>query len=680
MIVIALVVVAVLVGGAASAAVLLRPQGTDAVQASSTTAGDDLQHLVDGGSGTLRWRSVGETTGAWVETSRADARTVNRLRLSSAGERTFTSARITFSDGSALLVAPNARGEVDVTFPARTARAARLTVAQGVPGTRSVALASFSLSDDGAATPTGQPELSASASSTASGSTAAALVDGDPRSDKLGAEWLADPAEQTASATVRWSGTRQIAAVRLWGPTAAAFDPGYSAAAALNGTLKFSDGSTVRVSGVAGGADGSTTVAFTPRMVSSVTAILERTIPQAAIGLRALTVYTAGDTPSITSAGDTAATAAAAGTCDAGTASAGTAASGVISLICPATGTSVDGQAILRVAAPAGTALAAQVAGEGPRSALRRVASASAEADGTATLTFSTRRMEQGPFTVLVSAAAGALRPLHAQLYNRGGSTRVDPAASHDAGTLVWDEQFDSSPSISGTGAGATYGAVKPEYWGGSQFGDAVFDDPSSGAGTFSVVDGALRIKAQPIGDRTDPAGSNRQHLGGLLSSLRVGASGFSAQYGYYEARMMAPAGNGTWPAFWMMNDDSATKVSDRSTEVDAVELYGNRTKQTCHATHNYVAKQDGGSVRCIDTAIVNDWGVGWHTYGVRIQPGQAQFYVDGRHVMTQTGLSNSDQPFFFMANLALGGGWPVDLSPTGGQAELWIDSIRVYV
>jgi hypothetical protein len=31
------------------------------------------------------------------------------------------------------------------------------------------------------------------------------------------------------------------------------------------------------------------------------------------------------------------------------------------------------------------------------------------------------------------------------------------------------------------------------------------------------------------------------------------------------------------------------------------------------------------------------------------------------------------------MVNLALGGGWPVDLSPTGEVSDLYIDWIRVW-
>ena len=35
--------------------------------------------------------------------------------------------------------------------------------------------------------------------------------------------------------------------------------------------------------------------------------------------------------------------------------------------------------------------------------------------------------------------------------------------------------------------------------------------------------------------------------------------------------------------------------------------------------------------------------------------------------------------PFFFLLDMALGGGWPVALDPTGGTSDLYVDWVRVY-
>lgn len=676
-----LVSVLVVVAIATVITMVLLPRSDGYARASSVADGGDLQALVSGRSSSIAWRSVSQTTGAWVETRWPRPQEVDRVRATAAGEHTFVSGRLTFSDDSALLVTPNAEGALDVSFPKRRATWARLTVTAATAGKESVSLASFVVSDDGDAVSTADPALTVTASSSAEDTTPQALVDGDPRRDSFGEEWRARPADSSARATVAWDGAREVSAVRIWGPTESAFDPAYSAAAALNGTLRFSDGSEVRISGIAGGSGEPTTIGFTPRMVTSATVVLEKTIPQATIGLRAVAVYLNGELPRVTASSTAQAGSTEAAACNSSTAPVGRAASDVISLVCPAVGATVGGKATLRIAASAGTAFVATTS-TGVPERIRQLGSGTTDADGAATVTFSTADLPHGPFTVLVQPTVTPLRPLHVQLFNGEGVSVSAAPAKHGAAALVWDDEFDATPTMSASGAGATYAAAKPEYWGTSQFGDAAFDDPASGAGTFSVVDGALRIKAQALGSRVDPAGNGARYRGGLLSSLRVGATGFSAQYGYYEARIMAPAGNGTWPAFWTMNDDSATKMSMSSpyTEVDAVELYGNNTKQTCHSIHDYVDKKDNSDVQCINPSMIDDWATGWHTYGVQIEPGQAAFYIDGKLVKTLVGLPNSEQPFYFIANLAVGGGWPVDLTPTGDRADLWIDYIRVYV
>nr|WP_255479935.1 glycoside hydrolase family 16 protein [Quadrisphaera sp. RL12-1S] len=248
--------------------------------------------------------------------------------------------------------------------------------------------------------------------------------------------------------------------------------------------------------------------------------------------------------------------------------------------------------------------------------------------------------------------------------------------------TLQWQDDFDAPLSVSGTGAGATYAAGKPESWGTSQFGDAVFAAPDTGAGTVATIPGGyLRLRVEPKGDLPVQTPYGQQHVGGLLSSARVGAGGFSAQYGYFEARMLAGAGKGTWPAFWMLNSQAATTDNKTAGEVDAVELYGHDTSFTCHTLHDWGAPDDANSTgsKCLSPQQVQDWAVGWHDYGVRVTPDGAQFSIDGQVVADKRGLGRSGEPFFFLLDMALGGGWPVALDPTGGTSDLYVDWVRAY-
>jgi beta-glucanase (GH16 family) len=133
-----------------------------------------------------------------------------------------------------------------------------------------------------------------------------------------------------------------------------------------------------------------------------------------------------------------------------------------------------------------------------------------------------------------------------------------------------------------------------------------------------------------------------------------------------------------------MLNTESAARPSDTAGEVDAVELYGHNTLGSCHTIHSWGSPEasvphDDGDPNCSDENGFADWAMAWHTYGVRISPDGATFSIDGREVSTPRGLTHSSEPFFFLVDLALGGGWPVDLSSTAGVTDMYVDWVHVY-
>jgi len=249
--------------------------------------------------------------------------------------------------------------------------------------------------------------------------------------------------------------------------------------------------------------------------------------------------------------------------------------------------------------------------------------------------------------------------------------------------TLVYHDEFNAPLSISESGTGADYAAAKPELQHVSQFGDAIFPDPKLGFGNVANVDNDfLRIAVRPMPDGyQDPLGWNRRYLGGLLASARPGGSGLSAQYGYFEARMLAPAAPGTWPAFWMLPSSNLTRSLPSVAEIDAVELYGHQPTGACHSTHQHDGgTDDAGRADCGRRWSTTREAADWHVYGVSITPVGVSFYLDGRVVATAAQVKGGDEPMFFLVDLALGGGWPVDLHRVSGRADLYVDYVRVYV
>lgn len=670
------------------------------VTASSSSAGSDPAALLDPAGGAdvtpvparpASWRSDGETTGAWVQLTWSEPTPVDHVEVRSAGDdgAAFGDAVLAFDGGGSLLLTADEHGDVILDFPERRVSGARLTFAAVPDGARSVTLAALAIDDSGDGdAPKGSATGSAEVRTSSGERTARALVDGSIGEGEAGDEWQAAADDPEPWVELTWSTPRELASLQVIGPGTRAFDPGSSAAAALHGRLLFDDGSSVVVSGIASGEPQATIVAFTPRIVSSARLVLARTIEQAEPGLREIAVHDAGTTPARwpQPRGRQAVIAPEPADCSAGS-DAPDAPPDQLTLVCPTPGSTVEGRTSIVLAAPPGTAVTATAWRPGvrgsPPGGVATVASGTADEAGRLPFELDAGLLPGGPVAIKVQPADGpdGLPPLYVQLVNRGAEP-VEVAGSAPEGmTLQWEEDFNAPLSATKTGDRAVYAATKPAPWGPSQFGEAVFADPAEHPDNLTTIEnGYLRIRAEPISDPDVPRPYDQDHLGGILSSTRVGGDGFAAQYGHFEARMLAPAGPGTWPAFWMLDSESATERGDLTSEVDAVELYGHNTTSSCHAIHAWDDGEDtADGVTCLKDGVPGDWALSWHTYGVTITPDMAVFTVDGREVHRATGVVNYALPHFWMVDLALGGGWPVDLSATGGVADLYVDWVRVW-
>src|SRR5206468_2525137 len=87
------------------------------------------------------------------------------------------------------------------------------------------------------------------------------------------------------------------------------------------------------------------------------------------------------------------------------------------------------------------------------------------------------------------------------------------------------------------------------------------YSDSSVGVNPFAVANGVLDITASP--------GANPGALwynSGLITTEGM----FSQTYGYFEMRAKLPAGQGMWPAFWLLPSDKSWPP-----ELDVLEAFG---------------------------------------------------------------------------------------------------------
>jgi beta-glucanase (GH16 family) len=174
--------------------------------------------------------------------------------------------------------------------------------------------------------------------------------------------------------------------------------------------------------------------------------------------------------------------------------------------------------------------------------------------------------------------------------------------------------------------------------------------------------------------------------------------------YGKFVIRAQLPSGVGTWPAIWMLPSDpkyaSLSSATDATRylndgEIDIVEAIGSQQDVNYSVAHSLSYDNNGVDRRFFNTVTVPNSTLGFHEYEMDWTPTQLKFSVDGRLYFVynkQSGATYSswpyDQPFYLVANLALGGSWagqdrarfPADgVDSSALPASLKIQSIRYY-
>ncbi len=185
------------------------------------------------------------------------------------------------------------------------------------------------------------------------------------------------------------------------------------------------------------------------------------------------------------------------------------------------------------------------------------------------------------------------------------------------------------------------------------------------------VQNGILRLRAQKR-DMVAWNGVTYHYTSGMV--MTGGRSGqinpeFSYTYGYAEARVWVPAGQGLWPAFWML------PVSYNSRpEIDIMEILGHQPTQY-HMNYHYVGGDAG------TTWTGPDFSAGWHVIGLDWTAQALVWYVDGVEVWRYTDAAHiSNEPEYLLLNLAVGGDWP---GPPNGNTPFPsyydVDYVRVW-
>ncbi len=245
------------------------------------------------------------------------------------------------------------------------------------------------------------------------------------------------------------------------------------------------------------------------------------------------------------------------------------------------------------------------------------------------------------------------------------------PDAALPGRTLLWNDEFE----------GPAGQAPDPSKWsfdvGGSGWGNQELEY-STARPENVALDGAghLAITARA------EAYMGKSYTSGRINTL----AHFTQAFGRFEARMQLPAGQGIWPAFWLLGDNVGTVGWPACGEIDIVENKG-QEPNTVHGTVHGPGYSGGNGITAAHVVPGAPLSAGFHVYAIEWFANNIVFSVDGvSYFMLTPGQLPAgtqwvfDHPFGVILDLAVGGtyvGSP-DTSTIFPQTLL-VDDVRVY-
>lgn len=272
---------------------------------------------------------------------------------------------------------------------------------------------------------------------------------------------------------------------------------------------------------------------------------------------------------------------------------------------------------------------------------------------------------------------------------------------------LVWSDEFD------GAAIDTSKWGFEKNCWGGGNNEQQCYTDRPVNA---FVADGILTIVAQREdftgSDSAEGESSTTKTL--PYTSARLRTKNIQEwTFGRFEIRAKLPAGQGTWPAIWMLPTNSPYGTWASSGEIDIMEAVnlktvtnGSAPEAAVHGTLHYGRNWPANVSSGADYILPNNANPAddFHEYALEWEEGEIRWYVDDVHFATQrdTGWYGQymqdgtlkDAPvgapfdrfskFHLLLNLAVGGNWAGNVNNKGVDESVFpqkmlVDYVRVY-
>lgn len=254
-----------------------------------------------------------------------------------------------------------------------------------------------------------------------------------------------------------------------------------------------------------------------------------------------------------------------------------------------------------------------------------------------------------------------------------GCSSNNEPEDSYT--NIVWQDEFDQDGSVDdelwsfdiGTGV---------EIFGQPGWGNNELQYYTDRTDNIEVKDGMLHITAR-----------SESYEGSNFTSAKILTRGkFETTFGRFEARIMLPFGQGIWPAFWLLGDDSGGTVSwPQIGEIDIMEYRG-QEPAAIHGSVHGPGYSGGNAVTDRYQLLNGRFDTEFHVFAIEWGPDFIRYYVDDTlyNEITPEDVNGewvfNDNAFYIILNVAVGGNFvgPPNASTPFPQTML-VDYVRVY-
>jgi beta-glucanase (GH16 family) len=183
----------------------------------------------------------------------------------------------------------------------------------------------------------------------------------------------------------------------------------------------------------------------------------------------------------------------------------------------------------------------------------------------------------------------------------------------------------------------------------------------------FTLQNGVLSIVGQQ--QQGQYAGMTLNYTSGIICSV------LEQQYGYFEARLKMPLGQGYWPAFWLLGANGTTGVN----EIDIHEYLG-KTPNTVYMTVHWGQSYSVGHMSDGMSYTGPDFSADYHVFGLEWDADKIIWSIDGVERFRHTGAGVPQVKMYIILNLAIGGTWPGPPDATTPFPGLYdVDYVRAY-